>query len=78
MYTFFRRFYKPGDSIIITETIGMFTDLDTAHKFLDQETEDKTGLYFHLDTYFVENQTDQVYKNIAEIQIIAKKIFHQI
>lgn len=78
MFTVFRRFYKSGDSVIITEIVGVFTNRNLVEKFLEDEIEDKTGLYFHLDTYYVETNPDQIYKNVAENIVLAKKIFHQI
>jgi hypothetical protein len=77
MFTVFRRFYKSGDAFIITEIVGVFTDRNLVEKILEDEIEDKRSLYFHLDTYFVETTPDQLYKNIAENTVIAKKIFHQ-
>lgn len=78
MYSAFRRFHKPGDSFIYTDSVAVFDTIEGATNFMNSETEHKGSVYNHLDTYVVEFELNKVYKNIENNAIIMKKTFNEI
>lgn len=78
MYSVFRRFYKAGDSVIFTENVAVFSDLDKANEFLHSEKDSSDHSYKHIDTYIVDFELGKVYNNIQALSSVHRKYFNTV
>jgi len=75
-FQIFRRFYKPGDTHIYTESVVVFDNFQSTKDFIDNEKEVPSHLYKHLNTYVVQFEINQIYSNLQELSYLLNKSFN--
>lgn len=74
VYQVVRTFHRKDEPYIYTENVAIFSNIESANMFLEEELEEKS-YYRHLETYVVEVQLNTVYSNTMSNKKVLNKRF---